>query len=117
MNNHQYSLPSIGPTRKIKKIPLKKMKHMIDQAYAKEAKETKKINVGNDGSISFMTNFKYLDSWISYDLYDSYDIFSRIKKFRKAMGVLKFFWNSMEVDIECKYLIYNAIPFNLLLWG
>ena len=33
------------------------------------------------------------------------------------MGALKFFWDSDEVDIRSKYLIYMAIPMNLLTWG
>ena len=33
------------------------------------------------------------------------------------MGALKFFWDSDEVDIQSKYLIYMAIPMNLLTWG
>ena len=33
------------------------------------------------------------------------------------MGALTFFWNAPEVDTHAKYLIYMAIPFNLLLWG
>ena len=33
------------------------------------------------------------------------------------MGALKFFWNVPEVGIHATYLIYMAIPFNLLLWS
>ena len=33
------------------------------------------------------------------------------------MGALKFFWSSENVDIHAKYLIYMAVPLNLLLWG
>ena len=33
------------------------------------------------------------------------------------MGALNFFWDSDEVDIRSKYLIYMAIPMNLLTWG
>ena len=35
----------------------------------------------------------------------------------KAMGALKHFWRSNKVDTHAKYLIYMAIPLNLLLWG
>ena len=48
---------------------------------------------------------------------DEYDIKARIKKANNAMGALKFFWSAPEVDTHAKYLIYMAIPFNLLLWG
>ena len=33
------------------------------------------------------------------------------------MGALKFFWQAKEVDVKSKYLIYMAMPMNLLLWG
>ena len=32
------------------------------------------------------------------------------------MGALKYFWNAPKVDTHAKYLIYMAIPFNLLSW-
>ena len=57
----------------------------------------------------FYLNFLYLGSWISYDLNDEYDIKARIKKANKTMGALKCFWNTPEVDIHAKYLIYMAI--------
>ena len=33
------------------------------------------------------------------------------------MGALRFYWKSQKVDLHSKYLIYQAIPINLLLWG
>ena len=33
------------------------------------------------------------------------------------MGVLNFFWQAKEVDVNSKYQIYMAIPLNLLLGG
>ena len=33
------------------------------------------------------------------------------------MGALNFFWQAKEVDVKSKYLIYMAMPMNLLLWG
>ena len=106
----------IDPNKIIRKRTLKKQKHIIDKCYVK-ADETKKFVVNKNGYISFCLKFLYLGSWISYDLNDEYDIKARIKKANKAMGALTFFWNVPEVDIHAKYLIYMAIPFNLLLWG
>ena len=54
---------------------------------------------------------------MSYDITNSYDIFSGIKKANQAMGVLNFFWQAKEVDVNSKYQIYMAIPLNLLLGG
>ena len=94
-------------------------KYIIDRCYVK-ADETKKFIVNKNGYVSFCLNFLYLGSWISYDLNHEYDTKARIKKAKKAnkaMEALKFFWNTPEVDTHAKYLIYMAIPFNLLLWG
>ena len=65
--------------------------------------------------IIFTKFFKYLGSYISFDLDDIYAINSRIKKANQIMGALKFFWSSENVDIYAKYLIYMAVPLNLLL--
>ena len=39
----------------------------------------------------FAQNFRYLGSWISYNLNDICDIDSRIKKYNQLMGALKYF--------------------------
>ena len=91
------------------------MKFVIDRQYA-IAPETKTFIISGNRYISFTLIFKYLGSLIFYDLDDTYDINSRIKKANQAIGVLKFFWLSEKVDLLSKYLIYMAIPLNLLLW-
>ena len=92
------------------------MKVIMDRYYEK-AKETRQLVLKDSSFISFTRNFKYLGSWISYDLTDSYDILSKIKKSNQVIGALKFFWQANEVDVKSKYLIYMVIPLNLLLWG
>ena len=92
------------------------MKVITDRYYGK-AKETRQLILKDSSFISFTRNFKYLGSWISYHLTGSYDILSRVKKANQATGALKFFWQANEVDVKSKYLIYMAIPLNLLLWG
>ena len=62
-------------------------------------------------------HFKYLGSFISYNLRDDFDIDTRIKKAGMAMGALKHFFNNKHVDTYTKHLIFKAIPLNLLLWG
>ena len=95
---------------------MKQQKHIIDRCYVK-AEETKKYIVNKNGYVSFCLNFLYLGSWISYDLNDEHDSKVRIKKANSTMGALHIFWSVLEVDTHAKYLIYMAIPFNLLLWG
>ena len=121
IKNHENNLissynPSFLDLSVKKKAPLKSRKFLIDRQYA-IASETKSFIISRNRHITFTLNFKYLGSWISYDLDDTYDINSRIKRANQAMGALKFFWLSEKVDILSKYLIYMAVPVNLLLWG
>ena len=71
----------------------------------------------NGGIITYSKHFKYLGTFISYNLRDDYDIDRRIAAASKAMGALKLFFNKKEVSTYSKYLIFMAIPINLLLWG
>ena len=83
---------------------------------AKMADETKSVKV-KDGFMTYTKHFKYLGSYISYSLQDDYDIKSRIAAATKAFGALTKFWYNQHVDTYSKYLIFRAIPMNLLLWG
>ena len=81
-----------------------------------ESVETQEVEVA-DGFISFTKHFKYLGTFVSYSLRDDYDVDNRIKKANQSMGALKRFWNNRHVDYYSKYLIFMAIPINLLLFG
>ena len=76
--------------------------------------QTKPIAV-KDGFVTFTMHFKYLGSFISYNLRDDFDIDLRIKRAGQAMGALKHFFNNEHVDTYTKHLIFKAIPLNLLL--
>jgi hypothetical protein len=78
--------------------------------------ETQRVNV-KDGFMTYTKHFKYLGSYISYGLQDDYDIKSCIAAATKAFGALTKFWYNQHVDTYSKYLIFRAIPMNLLLWG
>ena len=41
----------------------------------------------------------------------------RLNRDRRKMGALNHFWSDQAVDDHSKYLIFRAIPCNLLLWG
>ena len=82
-----------------------------------DAPETQDIAIGTEGRITFCRHFKYLGSHISYHLRDDVDIEHRIAKASAAMGALNPFWSNPAVDLKSKYLIFCAIPTNLLLWG
>ena len=56
-----------------------------------KAVENDNIIVQSVNFISFTKVFKYLGSWIEYNLCDEYDILQRIKKGNQSMGALNFF--------------------------
>jgi len=70
-----------------------------------------------DGFLDFCKHFKYLGSYISFDLTDDFDVNHRLKTANQAMGALKHFWRNPYADTRAKHLIFLAIPINLLLWG
>jgi hypothetical protein len=81
-----------------------------------ELKETRPINV-DDGSVTFCRHFKYLGSFVSFGLCNNFDIENQVTAATQSMGALKNVWNSPHLDIWSKYLLFRAIPMNLLLWG
>ncbi len=86
-----------------------------DTAYDK-LPETANLPVG-DGYVSFTKIFRYLGSLIHYSLRDDDDITARIASATTAMGALKEIWRNPHLDLYNKYLLFRAIPMNLLLWG
>ena len=83
-----------------------------------QSPKTNRILLDDDGSfIDFTAHFKYLGSFISFDLTDDMDIKLRITKVNQAMSALRHFWRNPYVDLKAKKLVFLAIPANLLLWG
>jgi len=78
--------------------------------------ETERINVA-DGYVTFCRTLKYLGSRISYNLRDDNDIDARLSAANRSMGALKEIWRNPHLDTYSKYLLFRAIPVNLLLWG
>jgi len=77
---------------------------------------TKPITVA-DWFISFTRWFKYLGYIILYNLCDDQDVAARIASALQAIGALHLFWKCEQVELYSKYLIFLAIPLNLLLCG
>ena len=94
----------------------KKKQKIYDQRY-NDAEEIKTNLIGESGMITFTRHFKYLGSYISYSLKDDYDIEHRISEASAAIGDLNKFWMNNTVDNISKYLIFCAIPCNILLCG
>jgi hypothetical protein len=78
--------------------------------------ETQPIDV-DDGFVTLCRHFKYRGSFVSFSLCDDFDIKNRVTAAMQSMGALKNVWNSPHLDIWSKYLLFRAIPMNLLLWG
>jgi hypothetical protein len=70
-----------------------------------------------DGNVDFVKHFKYLGSYISFDLTDDYGIDKRIAAANKSMLSLNHFWNNPYTSLRAKQLIFLAMPDNQLLWG
>jgi hypothetical protein len=97
------------------------------QARAQEQKECKNAIYNKlpktanfpvaDGHVSFTCTFHYLGSFINYSLHDDNNITAQIASATAAMGSLKEIWRDPHLDMYNKYLLFQAIPMNLLLWG
>ena len=114
-------LPLPRPTGK--REPKKKKKETQEQIRQKKIDikydalpETQQFNVA-DGYVTFCRTFKYLGSRISYNLRDDADIEARLAAANQSMGALKEVWRNPHLDTYSKYLLFRAIPMNLLLWG
>jgi hypothetical protein len=70
-----------------------------------------------DGYVSFACTFCYLGSLINYSLCDDNDIMARIASATAATSALKEVWRNPHLEVYNKYLLFQAIPMNLLLWG
>jgi hypothetical protein len=78
--------------------------------------ETDQIVIA-DGYVTFCRKFKYLGSRISYNLQDDDDIKAQLAAANQSMGALKEVWHNRHLETYSKYLLFRAIPMNLLLWG
>jgi hypothetical protein len=67
-------------------------------------KETQPIAVA-DGSVTICQHFKYLGSFVSFNLCDDYDIKKQVTAATQSMGALK-----NNLDIWSKYLFFTQFP-------
>jgi hypothetical protein len=78
--------------------------------------ETQTFQVA-DSFVSFRRTYRYLGTLISYNLCNNNDITERIATANAFMGALKEVWRNPHLYVYNKYLLFRAIPMNLLLWG
>jgi len=60
---------------------------------------TEKIEL-KEGHITFCRHFKYLGTWVSYNLCDDVHVHARITNANAAMGKLKPFWRDNCVNLK-----------------
>ena len=113
-------LPSPRPTAR-KKTKAKKESQEQAQQWKINVKydalpDTQQFEVA-DGYVNFCRTFKYLGSRISYNLRDDANIEAQLAVANQSMGALKEVWCNPHLDTYRKYLLFRAIPMNLLLWG
>jgi hypothetical protein len=70
-----------------------------------------------DRFVSFTRTFRYLGSLICYNLRNDEDITAQLAAANASMGRLKEVWCNPHLDLYHKYLLFRAVPMNLLLWG
>ncbi len=97
-------------------IPKKKtfstMSQKETEAIYNSSPKTNRIKVA-DGFVDFVKHFKYLGSFISFNLTDNFDIYHQISTANKAMGALKHLWDNPYADLKAKQQIFITIPGNL----
>ena len=79
-----------------------------------QLKETQPIEI-HDEFVTYCQHIKYLGLFVSFSLCDDYDIEKRVTTATQSMGALKNVWDFPHLDIWSKYLLFRAIPMNLLL--
>ena len=70
-----------------------------------------------DGFITFFQHFKYPGSCISFSLREYHGLAKRLSAANALMGDMSNIWDDDHVDTYSKYLLFRAIPCNILLWG
>ena len=92
----------------------KKRRTREDEEYVKcNEIEIIKVKVG---FATFTNHFKCLGSYISYSLRYDYSIDARIAAGNASIGSLAKLCTDASVDNHSNYLIFLAIPINMILW-
>ena len=76
-----------------------------------------RLIVVKDVFVTFCQPFKYLCPLISFSLREDHNIEKRLAAENVLMGGMSKIWDDDHLDTYSKYLLFRAIPCNLLLWG
>ena len=86
-----------------------------DLAYD-EISETRLIVV-SDGFVNFSQHFRYLGTWVSFSFRAVHDVANILVSANASMGAMYKIWDDNNVYTYSKYMLFRAIPCNLLLLG
>jgi hypothetical protein len=81
--------------------------HNQEEELYNALEETQSFAVA-DGSVTFCQHFKYLRSFVSFNLCDNYDIKKRVTAGTQSMGALKNVWNSPHLDTRLGIPIFGS---------
>ncbi len=93
------------PTKPPKKKTFSAMSQKEREALYDSSPKTNRIKVA-DGFVDFVKHFKYLGSFISFDLANDFDINHQISTGNKAIGALKHLWDNPYADLKAKQQIF-----------
>ena len=96
------------PSKKLKEIPL-------DELEANKADFD--LKCVSSECITFMEEFRYLGSLISWLLTDTSDAHQRIGLASKAFGALKKLFCNQSIKVATRVRLFSTIVIHLLLWG
>ena len=69
-----------------------------------------------DGFVTFFQHLKYLGTWISFSLHDDHDDAKRLPAANASMGAISKIWDDNHVNTYSNYILFRAIPCNIILW-
>ena len=70
-----------------------------------------------DGLVTFCQHFKYFGTWLSFSLCYNHDAAKRLAAVNASMWAMYKVWDDDHVDTYSNYMLFRAIPCNLLLRG
>ena len=71
----------------------------------------------SDGFVTFFRHFKYIGTWVSFSIRDDRDVAKRLAAANASIGYMSKIWDDERVDTYSNYMLFRAIPCNLLLRG
>ena len=81
------------------------------------AADTSPITVDGNGCVHFCKLFKYLGSFISWDLNDEHEVMDRIQKASRSFGAMNCVFRARNIRYIVKNRLYITLVCSILLYG